>query len=178
MLKPLALDRVYRSIEPGPVVLLLTRAEGGAANVMTMSWHMMVDFVPPQIACVVSAANHSFAALQATRACVIAIPPAERAADVVAIGNCSGRDTDKFARLGLATRPASKVDAPLLEGMIANLECKVVDTRLVSKFNLFVLQVVAAWRETSLRGAKTMHHQGYGAFVLDGERIKLRSAKP
>jgi hypothetical protein len=32
--------------EPGPVVLPTTAA-GGKANVMTMSWHMMVDFEPP-----------------------------------------------------------------------------------------------------------------------------------
>jgi len=44
----LPLPRVYRLLEPGPVVLL-TSARGGKANVMTMSWHMMVDFVPPPL---------------------------------------------------------------------------------------------------------------------------------
>jgi flavin reductase (DIM6/NTAB) family NADH-FMN oxidoreductase RutF len=34
---------------------------------MTLSWHMMVEFEPPLVACVVSSANYSFAALQATR---------------------------------------------------------------------------------------------------------------
>ena len=44
---------------------------------MTMSWHMMVDFEPPLIACVVSEADYSFAALRATEECVIAIPAVE-----------------------------------------------------------------------------------------------------
>lgn len=60
---------------------------------MVMSWHMMVEFEPPLIACVVSAANFSHAALMKTRECVIAIPSAELTKKVVAIGNCSGRDT-------------------------------------------------------------------------------------
>jgi hypothetical protein len=37
------------------------------ANVMTMSWHMMIEFEPPLVACVVSNANHSFAALRTTK---------------------------------------------------------------------------------------------------------------
>ena len=44
-------------------MVLLTTARNGRANVMTMSWHMMIEFEPPQIACVVSNANYSFAAL-------------------------------------------------------------------------------------------------------------------
>ena len=69
MMKDLPLSKVYQLLEPGPVVLLTT-ARKGRANVMTMSWHMMVEFEPPLIACVVSSANHSFTALRATKECV------------------------------------------------------------------------------------------------------------
>jgi Conserved protein/domain typically associated with flavoprotein oxygenases, DIM6/NTAB family len=69
----LALDKVYQLLEPGPVVLLTT-SHDGHANVMTMSWHMMVEFTPPLVACVVSSGDHSFLALQRTGECLIAIP--------------------------------------------------------------------------------------------------------
>ena len=65
-MKELPLGKVYQLIEPGPVVMLTT-AQRGRADIMTMSWHMMVDFEPPLIACVVSEADYSFAALRATR---------------------------------------------------------------------------------------------------------------
>ena len=55
-MKDLPLAKVYQLLEPGPVVLLTT-AHKGRANVMTMSWHMMVEFEPPLVACVVSSAN-------------------------------------------------------------------------------------------------------------------------
>jgi hypothetical protein len=90
VMKDLPLSKVYQLLEPGPVVLLTT-ARKGRANVMTMSWHMMVEFEPPLVACVVSGANYSFAALRTTKECVIAIPALELAPKVVAIGNCSGR---------------------------------------------------------------------------------------
>ena len=64
-MKDLPLSKVYQLLEPGPVVLLTT-ARKSRANVMTMSWHMMVEFEPPLVACVVSAANYSFAVLRAT----------------------------------------------------------------------------------------------------------------
>ena len=56
VMKNLPLSKVYQLLEPGPVVLLTT-ARKGRANVMTMSWHMMVEFEPPLVACVVSNAE-------------------------------------------------------------------------------------------------------------------------
>ena len=91
-MEDLPLSKVYQLLEPGPVVLLTT-AHKGRANVMTMSWHMMVDFDPPLIACVVSNRDYSFAALRARKECVIALPLIELAEKVVAIGNCSGRSS-------------------------------------------------------------------------------------
>jgi flavin reductase (DIM6/NTAB) family NADH-FMN oxidoreductase RutF len=66
MMKDLPLAKVYQLLEPGPVVLLTT-ARNGRANVMTMSWHMMVEFEPPLVACVVSPRDFSYAALRATK---------------------------------------------------------------------------------------------------------------
>ena len=53
----------------------------------------------PMVACVVSSADYSFAALRATRECVIAIPTLELAPIVVQVDNTSGRDLDKFEAL-------------------------------------------------------------------------------
>ncbi len=44
-----ALSKVYQLIEADPVVLLTTGYDG-ALNVMTLSWHMVMDFDPPLIA--------------------------------------------------------------------------------------------------------------------------------
>ena len=170
----LALSLVYQLIEPGPVVLLTTAHEG-RANVMTMSWHMMVEFEPPQIACIVSGANHSFAALRATGECVIAIPARKLAAKVVKIGNSSGRDVDKFAAFGLTAKPAACVAPPLIAECFANLECRVADTRQVKPYNLFILEVVEAWTDPAQKRPKTIHHHGYGKFVIDGATIQLKS---
>ena len=176
-MRDLPLAKVYQLLEPGPVVLLTT-ARKGRANVMTMSWHMMVEFEPPLVACVVSNANYSFAALRATKECVIAIPALALAPKVVEVGNCSGRDVEKFAKCGLTPAPAARVAAPLVAECFANLECKVADTRLVNRYNLFVLEVVKAWTDPAQKNPKTIHHRGYGRFAVDGEIIRVKSGKP
>lgn len=167
------LSKVYRLLEPGPVVMLTTFHQG-RANIMTMSWHMMVEFEPPLIACVVSPADYSFAALRKTRQCVIAVPPATLAATVVDVGNCSGQDVDKFARFGLSALPAQNVRAPLIAQCLANLECRVVDTRLVNKYALFVLEVVQAWTNPKTRQRRTFHANGDGTFIVDGRTLNLK----
>lgn len=60
------LSKVYCLLEPGPVVLLTTLHKG-RANVMTMSWHTMMEFEPTLVGCIVSGRDFSFDALKATR---------------------------------------------------------------------------------------------------------------
>ncbi len=176
-MKELALAKVYQLIEPGPVALLTT-ARNGRANVMTMSWHMMVEFVPPLVACIVSNADYSFAALRATKECVIAVPALDLAPKVVKVGNCSGRDVDKFEQFGLTPLAATCVASPLVAECFANLECRVIDTRLVNKYSLFILEVVKAWTDPKQKNPKTIHHHGFGSFVVDGKKINLKSRMP
>lgn len=172
--KSFPLANVYGLLEPGPVVLLTT-ARKGVPNIMTMSWLTMMEFEPPLVGCVVSGNNYSFDALKATRECVINIPTAELAQQVVAVGNSSGRKVDKFARTGLTAAPASLVQAPLIAECYANLECKVADTRLVNAYNFFILEVLKAWIDPAVKQAKTMHHRGKGVFMFAGDSVKLAS---
>lgn len=174
-MRPLALSKVYQLLEPGPVVLLTTE-QGGRANVMTMSWHMMIEFEPPQIACVVSEGDYSFAALKTTGECVIAVPAAKLASKVVGIGNCHGNEVDKFQKFKLTVTAARQVRPPLIKECFANLECKVIDFSMVSKYDLFILEVVRAWIDPMQKRRKTIHHQGYGKFAVDGRTIQLSSA--
>jgi flavin reductase (DIM6/NTAB) family NADH-FMN oxidoreductase RutF len=172
--RALPLSKVYGLLEPGPV-LLLTTAHKGRANVMTLSWHTMMEFEPPLVGCVVSGNDFSFAALKATRECVLNIPTVELAQQVVGCGNCSGREVDKFQRFGLTPLPAKLVAAPLIAECWTILECRVVDTRLLNRYNFFVLEVVQAWIDPKFKAPRTLHHRCHGAFMVAGETLKLRS---
>jgi flavin reductase (DIM6/NTAB) family NADH-FMN oxidoreductase RutF len=170
----LPLSRVYRLLEPGPTLLVSTTGPD-RPNVMTMSWHTMMEFEPPLVGCVISGRNHTFGLLEASGECALNVPTVELAGQVVGCGNVSGRRVDKFARFGLTAAPSSKVRAPRVEECYANLECRIVDSALVEKYNFFVLEVVAAWIDRSVAQPRTIHHAGKGVFVVDGETITLPS---
>jgi flavin reductase (DIM6/NTAB) family NADH-FMN oxidoreductase RutF len=172
--RALPLSKVYGLLEPGPVVLLTTRHQS-KSNVMTMSWHTMMEFEPPLVGCVVSAGDFSFEALTKTRQCAINIPTVEIAPQVVRCGNLSGRHIDKFEAVGLTLAPATLIDVPLILECYANLECRVVDTRLKNRYNFFVLEVVRAWIDPSCKDPRTLHHRGRGMFMVAGQALQLRS---
>lgn len=174
--RTLPLGRVYRLLEPGPV-LLVTTLHKGRANVMTLSWHTMLDFEPPRVGVVLGEANFSFAALRATRECVLNLPTLELARQTVGCGNVTGRRTDKFARFRLTAEPSAVVAPPRIAECFASLECRVADTRMVNRYNLFVLEVVQAWIDPTAERPATLHHEGRGAFMVAGERIKLPSRR-
>jgi len=156
-------------------VVLVTTARGAKANVMAMSWHTMMEFEPPLVGCVISNRNHTFGILKATGECVINIPTVALAAKVVGCGNSSGRRVDKFKAFRLTAAPAARVAAPLIDECYASLECKVVDARMVAKYNFFVLRVLKAWIDPGRKSPRTIHHLGRGAFMVADRTIRLPS---
>jgi flavin reductase (DIM6/NTAB) family NADH-FMN oxidoreductase RutF len=172
--KSFPLSKVYGLLEPGPVIMVTT-ARDGNPNIMTMSWHTMMEFEPPLVGCVISNRNYSFDLLKATKECVINIPTVEIAEKVVGCGNISGAKIDKFKKFGLTPKPAAQVGAPLIEECYANLECRVVDTSMLNKYCFFVLEVVKAWIDPAVKNPRTIHHMGNGNFMVAGDRIKLKS---
>ena len=172
--KSFPLSKVYGLLEPGPGVMVTT-IRNWRPNIMTMSWHTMMEFEPPLVGCVISNRNYTFGILKATKECVINIPTVELAVKVVGCGNTSGAMTDKFAAFGLTPVSAARVKAPLIGECYANLECKLVDTRMTAKYCFFILEVIKAWIDPSVKRPRTIHHLGKGTFMVAGRTIKLPS---
>lgn len=173
--KAYPLGEVYRLLEPGPVLLVSTALKK-KTNIMTMSWQTMIDFEPPIVACVISNRNYSFEMLKKSQECVLNIPTLELAKQITGCGNCSGRSVaDKFKKFHLTPAAAEVVRAPLIEECYASLECKVVDSSLARKYNLFFLEVKKAWVRPLKKYPPTLHHLGTGHFMIAGKAIKLPS---
>jgi flavin reductase (DIM6/NTAB) family NADH-FMN oxidoreductase RutF len=166
-------ENVRRFIEPGPVVLV-SSAWKNERNIMTMGWHMVMEFSPSLIGCYIWTENHSFGLIKKSKECVFNIPTVDIAETVAAIGNSSGRDIDKFAKFGLTAQPAEEVKAPLIAECYANLECKLHDASLIKKYSLFVFEVVKAHAARRPRHPRTIHYQGDGQFMVAGGQLNLR----
>jgi len=166
----LPLSRAFTLIEPGPVTLITTN-DGRKDNIMTITWTMVLDF-SASFAITTGPWNHSFAALQETRECVIAIPAADLIDKVVGVGTCTGADTDKFEKFGFTPVKAKHVQAPLIKECLANIECRVVD--IVDRHSIVVLEGVAAYFDNARAEKRMLHAVGDGTFVVDGEKLDRR----
>ena len=169
-MQELPLNKAFMLLEPGPVVLVTT-ASKGKNNIMTISWHMVIDFTP-QFALMTGAWNYSFEALTKNKECVIAIPTVDIAQMVVEIGVCSGSDTDKFKKFELTPLKAKSVEAPLIKECLANIECRVTD--YIEKHNIFILNASHAWIDAARKEHRTIHANGDGTFIVDGRIISYR----
>lgn len=164
--------KVRRFLEPGPVVLVSSSYKG-ERDVMTMGWHMMLDYT--RVGCFIWDQNHSFGLVRKSRQCVINLPTFDLVDAVIGVGNTHGPRTDKFAEFGLTAEKASKVEAPLIAECYANFECELVDTSLVKRYSLFVFDVVKAHVATSPKYPTTVHYRGDGVFMVSGRNTSYRS---
>jgi len=169
------LQEIRRFLEPGPVVLVSSRWRG-ETDIMTMGWHMMVEFTPALVACIVAPGNHSHGLLRKSRECVINLPASHMIDTVVGIGNTSGSEVDKFARFGLTAVDGDAVKAPLIEECHANFECRLHDDTQVGKYGLFVWEVVKAHVAVAPKVPETIHYRGDGQFMISGRQVSRRKA--
>jgi flavin reductase (DIM6/NTAB) family NADH-FMN oxidoreductase RutF len=169
--KNFPVTKVRRFLEPGPVVLL-SSAYRGERDVMTMGWHMMMEYT--RVGCFIWDQNHSYDVVRKSKQCVINLPTVDMLDAVIDVGNTHGPRVDKFAEFGLTPVEATKVDAPLIAECYANFECELVDTSLINKYSLFVFEVVKAHVATSPKYPTTVHYRGDGVFMVSGRNESHR----
>ena len=113
--------------------------------------------------------------IRKAKSCVINVPTADMLDTVVGIGNCSGKDTTKFAEFGLTARKAANVTAPLIAECYASFECELFDGGMIDDYSLFVWEVVAAHVSPTPKNPRTIHYRGEGEFMIGGEAVSRRS---
>jgi len=177
------LTKAYRLLNHGPTVLV-SAAHNGRRNVMAAAWNMPLDFNPPKVAVVIDKQTYTRTLIEASGEFVLSVPPVALIQQVVAAGNQTGRDTpDKFEACGLMAAPASMVGAPLVEGCVAWLECKVLpEPAMAERYDLFLAEVVAAWADPAVfsegrwhiahDAQRSLHHVAGGAFFATGQPVQ------
>ncbi|MFP2903861.1 flavin reductase family protein [Pyxidicoccus sp. 3LFB2] len=182
---PLELRRAYKLLNHGPTTLVTSAAQG-RTNVMAAAWAMPIDFEPPKVAVVIAEGTFTRELVDASGEFTLCVPTRAQMNQVYAVGSDSGRDEDKWASSGLRAAPASVVKAPLVEGCVGWLECRVLSEPDVQrKYDLFIAEVVAAWVEDSVwkdggwdfsagDEYRPIHHLAGGVFFATGERMQAQ----
>lgn len=184
--RPVPLAKACRLLNHGPTVLV-SAAHDGRRNVMAAAWVMPLDFDPPKVAAVIDKSAFTRGLVEASGCFALSVPTRALIDRVHALGNASGRRDDKFAHFGVATFPATRIDAPLVEDCVAWLECRVLpEPAIQQRYDLFVAEVVAAQADErvfrdgrwAFDGApddmRTIHHVAGGHFLVSGEGVDAK----
>jgi flavin reductase (DIM6/NTAB) family NADH-FMN oxidoreductase RutF len=188
---PVDLSKAYRLLNHGPTVLVTT-AHGEQRNVMAAAWNMPLDFDPPKVAIVIDKNTYTRELIAASGSFAINVPCRAQADMVVRVGSSSGRElvgkqaANKFEAFNLPTIAASKIEAPLLEGCVAWLECRVIpEPHIQSTYDLYLAEVVAAWADDRVFSdghwhfdghdeLRTLHHIAGGNFFTTGASLQVK----
>lgn len=189
MIHPVDLNKAYRLLNHGPTVLI-TSASNGKANIMAAAWNMVLDFDPPKVTVVIDKNTYTRELIEACGTFAINIPCRAQANIVVKVGSSSGRNflnqepDNKFSEFNLTTFPATQIEAPLLDGCVAWLECKIIpEPHIQDTYDLFLAEVVVAyaddrvfsddrWHFDGYDDLRTIHHIADGNFMVTGEAFK------
>lgn len=143
MLKELPIANAYRVTPTG--LYLISTAHQGKRNVQFAFRALGISDDPPLLLIGIQADNFSREIIQQSGEFVINVCAQNQLHAVDRSRGLSGRTVDdKFVALGLETLPAKSVQAPLVAGCHANVECKLVKEMEVQGLYLFVGQAIAA----------------------------------
>jgi len=176
-----------RLLSGGPVVLVTTRWHG-VANVMPLAWSMPLSHEPPLVGIAVHPSRHTYDMIRFSEEFALNFPSRRLTNHVQYLGIVSGRDVQKLDVTKLPTFKAQRIDAPLLEGCLAWVECVVEEVLRLGDHHLFVGKVLAAQAEREAfedawlladDDLKPLHYLGSDLYAILGERqqAKLRTTE-
>ena len=113
---------------PAPVFLVGSYDAMGKANIMPASWGGLCASQPPCLAVSLTRSRWSYAAILERKAFTVSIPSCAQVAQADFAGITSGKDVDKFAKLGLTPQAAEHVDAPFVAQCPVVIELRLAHT--------------------------------------------------
>lgn len=183
---PVEPKHAHRLINHGPTVLVGS-AHAGRINVMAAAWAMPLDFDSPKIAVVIDKVTLTRELVDASGVLSINVPCVAQRDLVMAAGGMSGKNhADKLVRCQISTHAAPQTGVPLVDGCIAQLECRVLPAtaHVAGPHDLILAEVLGAWAdervfsegrwhfEDAAPELRSLHHVSGGHFYAIGEAVQ------
>jgi flavin reductase (DIM6/NTAB) family NADH-FMN oxidoreductase RutF len=135
-----------RLLNPGPVAIVTT-AWRGVANAAPIAWTVPLSMEPPLVGCVIHPHRHTADMIRFSDAFAINIPGPRLLKQTAFLGTQSGLENNKLEAAGLETFAPLMIDAPLIEGCLAWIECTLQDVIRTGDHTLFVGQAMKVHAE-------------------------------
>lgn len=180
------LDKAYRLLNHGPVVLVSAR-HNGIDDVMAASWACALDFDPPKLSIVLDGRTRTRELIEPTGRFIVQVPTAAQAHMTHTVGTVSLHDDDdKLRKADVELFAMESHDIPFVAGCSAWLACRVIpEAHIQTQYDLFIAEIVDAWAdsrvfrdghwmyETADPAFRSLHYIAGGHFYAIGEAITV-----
>ena len=122
-------------------VVLLSAGSGRRKDAMTAT-AMFVSEELPLFVVSVAKTHMTHQLIEESGEFVLNVASASQVKLAKALGATHGAKVDKFKKWGIATEAGKSVDAPLIAGSYANIECKVVTSFPAGTYTIYLAQAV------------------------------------
>ncbi|MGH2609437.1 MAG: flavin reductase family protein, partial [Tepidiformaceae bacterium] len=130
-----------RMLNCGPLAIVTT-AWRGMANAAPIAWTTPLSMAPPLVGCAIHPHRHTADMIRFSEEFAINIAGPRLLKQAAFLGSQTGLNNNKLESSGLETFSGQRIDAPLLEGCLAWIECGLRDVIAVGDHTLFVAEVV------------------------------------
>jgi flavin reductase (DIM6/NTAB) family NADH-FMN oxidoreductase RutF len=159
---------VLRMLPPYPIVLVTTRT-----NVITVNQVAYFSFSPLRVGVAIARNHYSYGLLMEEGEFVVNIPTGNLVEIVKQCGSISGRDGNKFQKVGLTPTSGTAVNAVRIAECAAFIECQVEQRLELENRTWFIGIVVAASMRLGHDGVNALMCGRYD-YQLPGEVVTSR----
>ncbi|MFC2091205.1 flavin reductase family protein [Elusimicrobiota bacterium] len=169
----ISIDKAYRLVNHGPLVLLSTVSADKKYDIAPIAWNCPVGKSPTRILLAVGREHKSRKNVKATGVFAVSIPSVMQLEIVKNTGSVSGHEVDKISRFSISCITGRQVDVKIPVGCVGYIECKVIKQFDQDKVTLIIGEALCAFvnKESfnervmpELRSGCTLHHFGGGEF--------------
>jgi flavin reductase (DIM6/NTAB) family NADH-FMN oxidoreductase RutF len=143
---------------PLPAVLVSVADKKGNSNIFTVAWAGTVCSDPPMVSISVRPERYSYGMLCETGEFIINLTTEALAYATDFCGVTSGRDIDKWEKLGLTKLPGNEVAVPRIAESPVSIECVVKQQIPLGTHDMFVAQVVSVSVDDAYMDEKNFFH--------------------
>lgn len=174
------LNKAYRLLNTGSIVLISTASQTGINNIAPIAWCIPAEMSPTRVLLAMDGNHKTFKNIQETNKFIVSIPHLNQAKLVRDIGSVSGEDVDKYKDFSIKHFSGNKVNIFIPEDVIGYIECKVFNifdsdgTMLVIGEALYAAADPTAFQDRLLAekpAGKTLYHLGGKKFITTGDNI-------
>lgn len=147
---------------PCPTSLVVTGTME-KANIVTIAWVSLLTSQPPTLGISVGQEGYSGKEIKKNGDFTVNIASVDIMTEADFCGITSGRDIDKFRATGLTKMASKIVKSPIIKECPLNLECVLVESKIIGTTNHFVGRIV----ETHIDTDKLTDTTEYTSFDIE-----------